>query len=107
MHLGHAVMDLRFHAGGKEGEFLSPGQTVNAKMEFFGMDVVIPAGDSIQLIITQTIEDYVPSLISTTPVTVDLTASSILSLSVVQRDCSDLFTPPMLQPYPQCSPEES
>jgi hypothetical protein len=74
-------------------------------MEFFGMDVVIPAGDSIQLIITQTIEDYVPSPVSLTPITVDLTASSILSLSVVQRDCSDLFTPPMLQPYPQCNQE--
>lgn len=106
MHLGHAVMDLRFHAGGKEGQVLFPGQTVNAKMEFFGMDVVIPAGDSIQLIITQTIEDYIPSTVSLTPITVDLTASSILSLSVVQRDCSDLFTPPMLQPYPQCSQEE-
>ena len=106
MHLGHAVMDLRFHAGGKDGDVLGPGQTVNAKMEFFGMDVVIPAGDSIQLIITQTIEDYIPSTVSLTPITVDLSASSVLSLSVVQRDCSDLFTPPMLQPYPQCSPAE-
>jgi hypothetical protein len=76
-------------------------------MEFFGMDVVIPAGDSIQLIITQTIEDYIPSTVSLTPITVDLSASSVLSLSVVQRDCSDLFTPPMLQPYPQCSLAES
>jgi hypothetical protein len=107
MHLGHAVMDLRFHAGGKDGEVLLPGQTVNAKMEFFGMDVVIPAGDGIQLIITQTIEDYVPSPVSLTPITVDLTASSILSLSVVHRDCSDLFLPPMLEAYPQCSPAES
>ena len=30
-----------------------PGETVNAKMEFFGMDVLIPAGDGIHLIITK------------------------------------------------------
>ena len=64
MHLGHAVMDLRFHAGGKDGEVLGPGETVNAKMEFFGMDVLIPAGDGIHLIITQTGEDYIPSPVS-------------------------------------------
>ena len=104
MHLGHAVMDLRFHAGGKNGEVLTPGQTVNAKMEFFGMDVVIPAGDSIQLIITQTNEDYVPSPVSLTPVTVDLSAASVFGMSTVQRDCSDLFLPPMMpNDYPQCT----
>ena len=107
MHLGHAVMDLRFHAGGKDGQILIPGQTVNAKMEFFGMDVVVPAGDGIQLIITQTIEDYVPSPVSLTPITVDLTSTSVLSLSVVERTCSDLFLPPMQEPYPQCNPAES
>ena len=53
MHLGHAVMDLRFHGGGKEGQVLMPGEMVIAKMEFFAMDVIIPAGDGIQLIITQ------------------------------------------------------
>ena len=31
MHLGHAVMDLRFHAGGKDGQVLTPGSTVIAK----------------------------------------------------------------------------
>ena len=64
MHLGHAVMDLRFHAGGNEGQTLTPGSTVLAKMEFFGMDVIVPAGDGITLLITQTGEDYVPSPVS-------------------------------------------
>ena len=35
MHLGHAVMDLRFHNGGKDGETLSPGETVIAKWNFW------------------------------------------------------------------------
>ncbi|MEE2812013.1 MAG: CocE/NonD family hydrolase [Candidatus Thermoplasmatota archaeon] len=105
MHLGHAVMDLRFHAGGKNGEVLTPGQTVNAKMEFFGMDVIVPAGDAIQLIITQTNEDYVPSPVSTTPVSVDLSSNSILGLSMVKRTCADLFLPPMQEPYAACLEE--
>ena len=102
MHLGHAVMDLRFHAGGKEGQTLIPGETVTAKMEFFGMDVIVPEGDGIQLIISQTGEDYVPSPISTTPITLILDSSSFLGLSTVYRNCDDLFLPPMHEPYEGC-----
>jgi hypothetical protein len=96
-------MDLRFHAGGSDGEILTPGETVIAKMEFFGMDVIIPSGDAINLIITQTGEDYVPSPVSMMPVTLNLDSSSFLGLSTVNRDCTDLFLPPMQSPYPQCS----
>ena len=96
-------MDLRFFDGGKEGQVLNPGQTVIAKMEFFGMDVIIPEGDGIQLIISQTGEDYIPSPVSTFPVTLGLDVSSILGLSIVNRTCSDLFLPPMHEPYTQCS----
>ncbi len=102
MHLGHAVMDLRFHAGGKEGQTLIPGETVMAKMEFFGMDVIVPEGDGIQLIISQTGEDYVPSPISTTPITLILDSSSLLGLSTVYKNCDDLFLPPMHEPYTNC-----
>ena len=89
MHLGHAVMDLRFHAGGKEGEVLGPGETVNAKMEFFGMDVLIPAGDGIHLIITQRGEDYVPSPESLPPDTLGVVDPSSLSLTTLQRVSDD------------------
>ena len=83
------------------------GETVNAKMEFFGMDVLIPASDGIHLIITQTGEDYIPSPVSMQSVTVGVGATSILSLSTVDRGCEDLFMPPMMtEPYPQCSVEE-
>ena len=102
MHLGHAVMDLRFHAGGKEGETLFPGSTVIAKMEFFGMDVVVPAGDGVTLLITQTGEDYVPSPVSPQPVSISLDSMSVLGLSTINRTCSDLFLPPMQESYPFC-----
>ena len=102
IHLGHAVMDLRFHEGGSEGTILLPGQTVLANMEFFAMDVVIPKGDGITLTITQTGEDYIPSPISTQPVFISLDGSSLLSLPTVQRSCLDLFLPPMLPDYDFC-----
>ena len=102
MHLGHAVMDLRFHDGGKDGEVLSPGSTVIAKMEFFGMDVIVPEGDGIQLIISQTGEDYIPSPVSMMPVSVSMGVGSMLSLSSVVRDCNQLFLPPMQSEYPFC-----
>ena len=104
-HLGHAVMDLRFADGGKDGNVLFPGETVLAKMEFFGMDVVLEAGDNLILVITQTGRDYIPSAASTLPVTVSLDAQSTLSLSTVDRTCDDLFLPPMQDVYPQCSNE--
>ena len=106
MHLGHAVMDLRFHEGGKEGGPLAPGSTVIAKMEFFGMDVVIPEGDGVQLIITQTGEDYLPSPVSTMPVSLGLGSQSVLRLSTASRDCTNLFLPPMHSPYPQCATKD-
>ncbi|GIS44760.1 MAG: hypothetical protein Ct9H90mP16_18300 [Candidatus Poseidoniales archaeon] len=101
-HLGHAVMDLRFADGGKDGKILFPGETVLAKMEFFGMDVVLEEGDNLILVITQTGRDYVPSAASTLPVTVSLGGESTLSLSTVDRTCNDLFLPPMQDAYPQC-----
>ncbi len=107
MHLGHAVMDLRFHAGGKDGQVLTPGSTVIAKMEFFGMDVVVPAGDGIQLLVSQTGEDYIPSPVSTQAVTISLDGNSVLGLSTVDRTCEDLFLPPMHEMYPQCSIDDN
>jgi len=105
MHLGHAVMDLRFHEGGKDGQSLAPGSTVLAKMEFFGMDVVVPGGDGIQIILSQTGEDYIPSPVSMMPVSVGMGSESVLSLSSVIRTCDDLFLPPMQQSYPFCADE--
>ncbi len=69
------------------------------------MDVVVPAGDGIQLIISQTGEDYVPSPVSVMPVSVGMGASSVLALSTVMRDCESLFLPPMHEKYPQCTDE--
>ena len=97
MHLGHAVMDLRYYAGGREcGQPCVAIGTVNAKMEFFPMDVVIPAGKSIQITITHTGDDYVPALVSEGFVTIGISSNSILTLPLIDREADALFfTPPV------------
>jgi hypothetical protein len=96
MHLGHAVMDLRFHAGGRSGqEVLIPFSSVTALMEFMPMDVVLQAGEGSILTVTQTGEDYVPSPAASGAVTIDWSQST-LTLPLIERTCDDLFQAPML-----------
>ena len=66
------------------------------------MDVVIPEGDGIHLLVTQTGEDYITSTVSTMAVTLGLGTSSSLTLPISQTDCYELFLRPMTEPYPQC-----
>ena len=97
IHLGHAVMDLRYHAGGRDGVFqITPFSTVVAKMEFMPMDVFLAAGESIHFTVTQTGEDYVPSPAATGWFTVNWAAST-LTLPIVERNCDDLFQIPMAE----------
>jgi len=95
IHLGHGVMDLRYHAGGRDCNqpCLVIG-TVNAKMQLFAMDVVVPAGSTLELTISQTDEDYIPSPVSSGYVTIGTNANSILTLPIIERSESDLFMPP-------------
>jgi predicted acyl esterase len=91
--VGHAIMDLRLHEGGKETVPVAPGVPIKAKMEFFPLDAVVPAGSVLELYITNTGRDYLPSPIST-PVVLDLTDKSVLRLPVVQREAEVFFVPP-------------
>ncbi len=96
MHLGHAVMDLRYHAGGRDGqEVLVPFVSVNALMEFMPMDVVLQEGEGIILTVSQTGEDYVPSPGASGTVFIDWSQST-LTLPLIERSCDDLFQAPML-----------
>ena len=96
IHLGHGVMDLRYHAGGREcGQPCTVTGTVNAKMEMFAMDVVVPAGSSLELVISQTGDDYIPSTVSSGYVTIGTNQNSVLSLPIIDRTSEDLFMPPI------------
>jgi len=96
IHLGHGVMDLRYHEGGREcGQPCTVTGTVNAKMQLFAMDVVVPAGSSLELVVSQTGDDYIPSTVSSGYVTIGTNQNSVLSLPIIEREESDLFMPPI------------
>jgi len=95
MRLGHAVMDFRFHAGGRDGQLsMIPYSEVMGLMEFMPMDVFLAKGESIQIIMTQTGQDYVPSSSSIGGYSVDWDTAT-LTLPIVKRTCEQLFMAPM------------
>jgi hypothetical protein len=97
LRLGHAVMDFRFYDGGRDGqEFLIGFQSVVGKMEFMPMDVFISAGDSIEITLSQTGRDYVPSPGAAGGYSINW-AQSTLTLPLVNRTCDDLFQAPMVE----------
>ena len=50
IHIGHAIMDLRYHAGGADEQTWTPVfEEITALMEFFPMDVEVAAGHTIKL----------------------------------------------------------
>ena len=94
IHIGHATMDLRYHSGGTEYNVLIPGETVNAKMEFFAMDVLIPEGHYIRLSLSDIGEDYLPPS-NTAPVEIGINENSVLRLHEINFDDKLVFEPPV------------
>lgn len=92
-HLGHAVMDLRYHDGGDEMQPTTPGETVTAKMQFFALDVMIPQENTLELSLTVTGEDYMPPVINN-PILVDTGEASTLTLPTIDRGPDAFFVPP-------------
>ena len=90
--LGHAIMDLRFAAGGEDMQPVVPGMPIVAMMEFEPMDAVLPAGHRLQLVLAPTGRDYLPAATSA-PVEIDFGAS-VLLLPVVDAQTRAYFTPP-------------
>jgi len=93
LHLGHAVMDLRYHDGGRAMLPVAPGQPIVARMEFEPLDIVLPAGHGIELRIAATGEDYLPSTVSA-PVRIDASAT-LLRLPTIERAENVFFVPPL------------
>ncbi|MEA3191280.1 MAG: X-Pro dipeptidyl-peptidase [Thermoplasmata archaeon] len=93
LRLGHAIMDLRFAAGGTEAQPVTPGMPLVARMEFEAFDAVVPAGHSLRLELAGFGRDYLPSAVSA-PVLVDLSAASVLTLPTIERGAEAFFTPP-------------
>ena len=90
IHIGHAIMDLRYHAGGSQVQTWTPVfEEITAVMEFFPMDVEVEAGHSIKLTLRSTGEDYLPSAASTLVTVVD--SGSTLQLDVFDPDTRQYY----------------
>jgi predicted acyl esterase len=90
MRLGHATMDLRYHAGGYEPQTVISGQEIVMMMEFQGIDAILPAGHGIRLVMTSTGEDYLAPVCSC-PIHIMIDDSSTLSIPHIDRDSSVEF----------------
>ena len=95
IHIGHAIMDLRYHAGGDDIQVWTPVlETITARMEFFPMDAEIDAGHILQLSLLSTGEDYLPASTSSI-VFVQENEGSVLELDTFEPSNRRYFTPPV------------
>ena len=94
VRIGHATMDIRYHAGGYEPRTVSPSEQVTMKMEFQAIDAIIPAGHGIRLVMTETGEDYLAPLCGNAcPVHV-ITSMSTMTIPHIIRDSSTILITP-------------
>ena len=94
MRLGHATMDIRYHAGGSEPQTVLPNDRVMMLMEFQAIDAVIPAGHGIRLVLSDSGEDYLAPLCGNAcPIHV-LTSTSNMIIPVINPEKSQMFITP-------------
>ncbi len=94
LRLGHATMDVRYHAGGSEPQTVTPGNEVIMMMEFQAIDAILPAGHGIRLILTDTGEDYLAPACGSACTLHVLPSLSELTLPLIDRtDSMTLIVP--------------
>ena len=94
LRLGHATMDVRYHAGGYEPQTVIPGEEVTMIMEFQGIDAILPAGHGIRLVLTDTGEDYLAPACGTACTLHILPSMSELTLPIIDRTNSTILQVP-------------
>ena len=94
LRLGHATMDVRYHAGGYEPQTVIPGEEVTMMMEFQGIDAILPAGHGIRLVLTDTGEDYLAPACGTACTLHILPSMSELTLPIIDRTNSTILEVP-------------
>ena len=94
LRLGHATMDVRYHAGGYEPQTVIPGEEVTMMMEFQGIDAILPAGHGIRLVLTDTGEDYLAPACGTACTLHILPSLSELTLPIIDRTNSTILQVP-------------
>ena len=103
LRVGHATMDVRYRDGGYEAKPTAPLSGYTMLMEFNPMDVDLNAGTVIEVVLTESGEDYLPSPCATVGLNVIFDASSILSLPLIDRPADDdrwFLAPPWWEQQP-------
>ena len=94
LRLGHATMDVRYHAGGYEAQTVTPGEVLVMLMEFQAIDAILPAGHGITYVMTETGEDYLQPACTPACFMHVLPSLSTAELPLIDRDPSNaLITP--------------
>jgi hypothetical protein len=94
LRLGHATMDIRYHAGGYDAQTVIPGVAVTMMMEFQAIDAILPAGHGLLFIMSDQGEDYLAPACGNACTVHVLPSSSTLELPIIQRDGSNILITP-------------
>ena len=94
LRLGHATMDVRYHAGGYSPQTVTPGETVVMMMEFQAIDAILPAGHGLSFVMTETGEDYLQPACSPTCFLHVLPSLSTFDAPIIVRDGSNVLITP-------------
>lgn len=96
--VGWGQADLRFPQGGEKGATVVPGQTLDLTVALQPLDVVVPKGRRLFLVLSQGSHSDHLATPASFPVVIDIGAGqSVLSLQSFSVDRSAFFKPP-LQP---------
>jgi hypothetical protein len=97
LRLGHATMDVRYRDGGYDAKATAPFTSYTMLMEFNPLDVVVPAGHTLRIELTENGEDYLSSPCATNPLGGLDVDGGIIGLPIIDRPNSHeswFFAPP-------------
>tara|TARA_B110000003_G_scaffold180068_1_gene179313 strand:- start:135 stop:1946 length:1812 start_codon:yes stop_codon:yes gene_type:complete len=94
IRLGHATMDVRYHAGGYEPQTVLPSQQLTLMMEFQAIDAILPAGHGINIVFTDTGEDYLAPACGPSCIVHILPSLSQLSIPHIYHDDNNILITP-------------
>jgi len=94
IRLGHATMDVRYHAGGYDAQTVVPGQLITMLMEFQAIDAILPAGHGLRFVLSEQGEDYLAPACGTTCTVHVLPSLSVVELPLIERTEADVLLTP-------------
>ena len=94
IRLGHATMDVRYHAGGYDAQTVIPGEAITMLMEFQAIDAILPAGHGLRFVLSEQGEDYLAPACGTTCTVHVLPSLSVVELPLIERTEADVLLTP-------------